>query len=130
MSASQLPLVHRLGRSIACVVVAAAACVPALAHHGWAWAEEGNSEIAGTIVSTKLGNPHGEVTVDVSGVKWVVEVGQPWRNQRAGLKDELLSKGVQLKAVGHKHADPKQHVFKAERIVIDGKTYDLYPDRD
>lgn len=120
----------RRARSIACAALAAAACLPAFGHHGWAWAEEANSEIAGTIVSTKLGNPHGEVTVDVSGVPWIVEVGQPWRNQRAGLEDGLLGKGVKLKAVGHKHADPRQHVFKAERIVIDGKTYDLYPDRD
>jgi hypothetical protein len=120
----------RRARSIACAAFAAAASLPAFGHHGWAWAEDANSEIAGTIVSTKLGNPHGEVTVDVGGVPWIVEVGQPWRNQRAGLGDGLLGKGVKLKAVGHRHADPGQHVFKAERIVIDGKTYDLYPDRD
>lgn len=120
----------RPARSLACALFAAAACLPASGHHGWSWAEDANSEIAGTIVATKLGNPHGEVTVDVSGVQWIVEVGQPWRNQRAGLEDGLLGKGVKLKAVGHRHADPGQHVFKAERIVIDGKTYDLYPDRD
>ena len=107
-----------------------AAALPALAHHGWAWAQGANSEIAGAIVATRLGNPHGELTLAVDGAQWTVEVGQPWRNQRAGLEDDLLAKGVQLKAVGHRHADPKQRVFKAERIVIGDKTYDLYPDRD
>lgn len=103
---------------------------PALAHHGWEWAESGNSEITGTIVAAKLGNPHGELTVDVSGTTWLVEVGQPWRNDKAGLKDAQLAKGTKLTVTGHKHADAKKQVFKAERVTIDGKTYDLYPDRD
>ena len=59
-----------------------------------------------------------------------VEVGQPWRNEQAGLKDAMLVKGVKLTVSGHKHSDPKKKVFKAERLVIDGKTYDLYPDRN
>lgn len=130
MPALSITAMRRLARPIACATFAAAACLPALAHHGWAWAEGANSEIAGTVVAAKLGNPHGELTVDVNGERWTVEVGQPWRNQRAGLEDELLGAGVKLKAIGHRHADPKQHVFKAERIVIGGKTYDLYPDRD
>jgi hypothetical protein len=111
-------------------LVAAAAAPPALAHHGWSWAEDGNSEITGVVLAAKLGNPHGELTLDVNGAKWIVEVGQPWRNERAGLKDAMLAKGVKLTATGHRHADPKQRVFKAERILIDGKKYDLYPDRD
>lgn len=111
-------------------VLAALAAAPAPAHHGWEWAEAGNSELTGTVVAAKLGNPHGELTLDVSGASWVVEVGQPWRNERAGLKDEMLAKGVKLTVAGHRHADPKKRVFKAERITIDGKKYDLYPDRD
>lgn len=46
-----------------CVALA----LPVRAHHGWAWAEEANSELTGTIVAVKLGNPHGELTVDVDG---------------------------------------------------------------
>lgn len=109
---------------------ALAAALPAAAHHGWAWAEAGNSELTGTVVAARLGNPHGELTLDVAGAKWIVEVGQPWRNERAGLKDEMLAKGVKLTVVGHRHADPKKQVFKAERVLIDGRKYDLYPDRD
>jgi hypothetical protein len=104
--------------------------LPAVAHHGWEWAESGNSQITGTIVAARLGNPHGELTVDVDGATWVVEVGQPWRNDKAGLKDAQLAKGTKLTIAGHKHADAKKRVFKAERVTIEGKTYDLYPDRD
>ena len=117
-------------RAVLALVCAAVASLPALAHHGWAWAEDGNSELTGRIVAAKLGNPHGELTIDVNGAKWIVEVGQPWRNEKAGLKDAMLAKGVTLTVTGHKHVDPAKKVFKAERVVIDGKKFDLYPDRD
>lgn len=109
---------------------AAAMAVPALAHHGWAWAEDGNSELTGIIESAKLGNPHGLLTLVVDGAKWTVEVGQPWRNERAGLTDAMLVKGVKLTVSGHRSVNPAQRVFKAERINIDGKKFDLYPDRN
>jgi hypothetical protein len=59
----------------------------------------------------------------------VVEVGQPWRNARAGLSEELLSVGQVITAHGHRSAREGERVLKAERVVIDNKSYDLYPDR-
>lgn len=115
---------------IAGAVLAALAAAPARSHHGWEWAEAGNAELTGTIVAAKLGNPHGELTLDVGGASWIVEVGQPWRNEKAGLKDDMLVKGTKLTVSGHKHVDPKKRIFKAERITIDGRKFDLYPDRD
>jgi hypothetical protein len=130
MSSTRTPILQRALRQLAAAAVAAAVWMPAFAHHGWAWAEDGNSELSGVVVAAKLGNPHGEVTLDVDGAHWIVEVGQPWRNQRAGLKDEMLAKGTRLKAVGHRHADPGKKLFKAERVFIDDRKFDLYPDRD
>lgn len=129
MSLSSIALPRAFFRSVICALFASAGSLPAIAHHGWAWAEEGSSELNGVIVASKLGNPHGELTVDVDGANWIVEVGQPWRNDRAGLKDEMLVKGVRLNAIGHRAADPKKRVFKAERVLIDGRIFDLYPDR-
>jgi len=120
----------RVLRRLLGAVVLAGATAGAAAHHGWTWAEDGNSELTGVVVAAKLGNPHGELTLDVGGAKWIVEVGQPWRNERAGLKDELLAKGAKLTVAGHRHADPAKRVFKAERVFIDGRKFDLYPDRD
>lgn len=111
-------------------VTAVLATRPAQAHHGWAWAEDGNSELEGVIAAVKLGNPHGELTLTVDGKAWTVEVGQPWRNQRAGLADDMLAKGVRLKVIGHRHADPARRIFKAERVLIGDRRFDLYPDRD
>jgi hypothetical protein len=101
----------------------------ALAHHGWDWAEDKTFEITGVIKSAKLGNPHGLLKIDVKKEEWTVEVGQPWRNERAGLKDSMLVKGVELTIHGHRAKDPKLRVVKANRVVIKGQTYNLYPER-
>ena len=102
----------------------------ALAHHGWGWATDEEFEISGKITHVKLGNPHGEVTLDVKGEKWLIEVGQPWRNERAGLTSELLSVGRQITVHGHRSAKESELLVKAERVIIDGKSYNLYPDRE
>lgn len=100
-----------------------------LAHHGWGWATSEEFEITGKIVDIRLGNPHGEVDILVDDVVWVVEVGQPWRNSRAGLAGKL-EKGITITVHGHRSADAEQRLVKAERVVIDGKDYNLYPDRE
>lgn len=100
-----------------------------LAHHGWRWAEDGEFVIRGYIVSAQLGNPHGLVTLDVNGEEWTIEVGQPWRNERAGLTDDMFARGADMTARGHRSKDANDRRVKAARIVFDGKTYDLYPDR-
>ena len=59
-----LRFTHLLGFAFLVAVLAASA---AHAHHGWAWATDEEFEITGTIQSMRLGNPHGEVTIDVDG---------------------------------------------------------------
>jgi Family of unknown function (DUF6152) len=124
---------HRILRPLASAALALAlafgATAPAVAHHGWTWAEDASAELTGTIVSAKLGNPHGELILAVEGANWIVEVGQPWRNERAGLKDDMLVKGVKLVVTGNRHSDPKKKVLKAVRLVIDGRMFNLYPER-
>jgi hypothetical protein len=101
----------------------------AFAHHGWEWAEDDKFELTGVIKAAKLGNPHGLLTVTAKDGDWTVEVGQPWRNKRAGLEDKMLGKGVELTVIGNRAKDRKLKVVKAVRIVINGKSYDLYPER-
>ncbi|TAH45724.1 MAG: hypothetical protein EYC67_10235 [Betaproteobacteria bacterium] len=101
----------------------------ARAHHGWAWAGDEEFEITGVITAVRLGNPHGEITLDVKGESWVVEVGQPWRNERAGLSDEMFAIGRSVTVHGHRSARPGERLVKAEWLMFDGKRHDLYPDR-
>ena len=102
----------------------------ALAHHGWSWTTGGNIELTGTIVTARLGKPHGVLEVDVEGETWTVEVGQPWRNERAGIRDGDLVRGVEIRVEGEPSADASARRVKAERLWIDGELHDLYPGRD
>lgn len=100
------------------------------AHHGWRWTADGNVEVIGIIKSANLGNPHGVLILDVEGEEWTAEVGQPWRNARAGLSDDLMAPGTEITIIGQRSADPKEKRVKAERIKISNKLYELYPERD
>lgn len=103
---------------------------PALAHHGWAWTTGDNIDLTGIITAVRLGNPHGILKVDVEGEEWTVEVGQPWRNDRAGLKDGDLAEGVEIRVIGEPSADIKDRRVKAERLYLGEREYILYGDRD
>ena len=109
--------------------LAAVAAAPVFAHHGWRWTDGGRFELTGVVTHAQLGNPHGVLTIDADGELWAVEVGQPWRNERAGLTDDFLSVGTEMIVIGERHADPNELRMKAEAIVIAGETYPLYPER-
>lgn len=106
-----------------------ALATPALAHHGWRWTEDGQFELTGVITAAKLGNPHGVLTIDAEGETWQAEVGQPWRNERAGLTDAMLAPGTEVTLIGKRSARPEELLMKAEAVEIAGTRYVLYPDR-
>ena len=118
-----------LTRRTFATLLAALPAVPALAHHGWRWTDSGEFELTGIVTRADLGNPHGILTIDADGEIWTAEVGQPWRNERAGLTDAMMAPGAELTVRGERHADPEVLVVKAEVVVIDGVEYVLYPDR-
>lgn len=107
----------------------ATTALPALAHHGWRWTDSGEFELTGLITGADLGNPHGLLTIDADGEIWTAEVGQPWRNERAGLTDAMMAPGTEVTIRGERHADPAQLIVKAEVVVIGGTEHVLYPDR-
>lgn len=117
-------------RTLAVLALVLAAPAAALAHHGWSWTTGGNIDLTGVIETVELGMPHGLITVNVEGEIWQVEVGQPWRNERAGIGPDALAPGVELRAVGEPSADPAARLMKAERLWIGGKEHPLYPERN
>ena len=102
---------------------------PANAHHGWRWTADGRFELTGIITGARLGNPHGVLTIDAEGEIWQAEVGQPWRNERAGLSDAMLAPGTEVTIIGKRAADPEKRLVKAEAVRIAGHLYELYPER-
>ncbi|MEO1018012.1 MAG: DUF6152 family protein [Pseudomonadota bacterium] len=119
--------------AIAALVLAGAMVLRAetgLAHHGWSWTTGDNIELTGIIQSVSLGNPHGVLEVDVEGEVWTVEVGQPYRNERAGLKEGDLTEGVEIRAIGEPSANIEDRLMKVERLYLGDQEYELYPSRD
>jgi hypothetical protein len=114
--------------------VAAAALIlvpltPTLAHHGWGWASNEEFRLSGVARQVRTGNPHGTMVLGTAQGNWTIEIGQPWRMERAGLTDAVLKAGTSLVVHGHRSARQGERLMKAERIVISGKSYNLYPDR-
>ncbi len=102
----------------------------ALARHGWAWTTGGNVELMGLIEQVRLGNPHGLLEVGLGGETWTVEIGQPWRNERAGLNNGDLVPGVEIRVIGEPAADPAEKRLKAERLYLGEREFILHPERD
>jgi hypothetical protein len=107
----------------------AAAAGPAFAHHGWAWTQDGFFELEGVIAEIYIGNPHATLDVDVEGEIWRVELAPPARTIAAGFTEEVAKKGDEVKAIGNRSRDETEKRMKAVRIVVNGKTYDVYSDR-
>jgi hypothetical protein len=116
-------------RELLAGALAAALPLPALAHHGWAWATDEDISLTGVIRAARLGNPHGELEVETADGIWLAEIGQPWRNARAGLTDDMLVPGVEITLEGPRSLNPDEKVMKAERVIIAGMLYNLYPGR-
>jgi hypothetical protein len=118
-----------LTSALLAAVLAGAAAVPALAHHGWSWTESGFFQLEGMIKEVYIGNPHATLDVDVEGVVWRIELAPPGPTTAAGFVDGVAKPGDEVTAIGNRSLDHNETRMKAVRIVIGDKTYDVYPDR-
>ena len=113
-------------------IVAPAAAVlssPTAAHHGWAGYEEPEFTLVGVVESANLGGPHGLLRVRSNRAVWEVVLAPPTRNARAGLTAAAVTRGTQVRALGHRHNDHRRLEMKTERLVIGNRTFNLYPER-
>ena len=111
------------------VGLATLATGPVLAHHGWSWTQDGFFELEGIIKAIYIGNPHATLDVDVEGEIWRVELAPPGRTIAAGFTEEVAKVGDEVIALGNRSRDETEKRMKAVRITVNGKTYDVYPDR-
>lgn len=125
---------HRMGRRRALQFAAggavAATGLPALAHHGWSWAEDKQSELKGTVKSVSMAPPHPslQVTAD-DGKQWLIDLANPNQTERSGFTGASAKPGDAIVVLGNRAKDKSQLWMKAVRITVGGKTYDLYPER-
>ena len=53
----------------------------------------------------------------------------PSRTIAAGFTEEVAKVGDEVTAIGNRSVDQAEKRMKAVRIIVNGKTYDVYPDR-
>ena len=101
----------------------------AQAHHGWTAYSEQEGEVSGVVEAAELGAPHGMIKVRSADGVWDVMLAPPAAIQRSGLTLAAVPKGARVTARGHKRTDGAREI-KTERLLVGGKTFDLYPSRN
>jgi len=103
---------------------------PVLAHHGWSGNSDKEFELSGTVESAvSLAGPHATMKVRSNGQIWDITLAPPPRTEAAGLKEGVIPVGAKVTIQGHRNRDPKKFEIKTERVIWNGHTYNVYPDR-
>ncbi len=120
---------HRLVLML-CATAMALFTMQAYAHHGWAWAEEEQSELKGTLTEISMVPPHPALRVTAQdGRLWQVDLGNPNQTQRSGFTGDTAKVGDAITILGNRTKEPNKAHMKAVRITVGGKQYDMYPER-
>jgi hypothetical protein len=120
----------KFGTRTLAAVIALALPATALAHHGWAWTQDQESRLVGTIVSISFGNPHMHLQLRNDAGTWEVDLSPPIQAQGSGFGPSVAKAGDRAIVTGHRARDSALRAFKGETITIRGKTYDVYPSRE
>lgn len=108
-----------------------AAALPAAAHHGWGGQGTEEFQLVGTLDSAvNLAGPHATMKVRAAdGQVWDITLAAAARTESAGLKEGVIPVGAQVSIQGHRSRDPKRFEIKTERVIWNGRTFNVYPDR-
>ena len=114
----------------AVVLVASLSAPPAWAHHGWAGNSDEGFELTGVVESgVSLAGPHATMKIRVDGKVWDLTLAPPAATSRAGLKEGIIPVGATVTIHGHRNRDPKRLEVKTERVIWNGRDFNVYPDR-
>lgn len=102
-----------------------------IAHHGWGGQDRDQIDISGTVhTAAQINGPHGTMQVeDANGQIWDITLASGRRAQRAGLVDDVFPVGAKVVVRGNRNSDPNRFELKSVRVTMDGKNFDLYPER-
>lgn len=100
------------------------------AHHGWSWADGEQTTLEGTVDQVSMAPPHPSLRVKAKdGAVWQVDLGNPSQTERSGFTAKTTKSGDPITVLGNRNKDSSKLHIKAVRITIDGKNYDMYPER-
>lgn len=110
---------------IAMLILAVLALAPAAAHHGWgSYVADKPITINGPIMTARFENPHAVITVRADDVAWTVILAPTSRMTSRGATQRVVAAGKTVSVVGYASRTEKDEM-RAERITIDGKTYEM-----
>ena len=122
---SRLSLCFRLG-----IFALSLSAIPASAHHGWAGNSDEEFELTGTVErGVSLAVPHATMQLRADGKVWDLTLAPPARTERAGLKEGVIPVGATVTIHGHRYRDANRFEVKTERVIWNGRTFNVYPDR-
>ena len=103
----------------------------ALAHHGWSGQNDVQFELSGTLhTQLSLNGAHATMRVqDNDGNVWDITLGPGSRTSRAGLSEDTIPVGAAVTVSGHRSSNMDRREIKTERVIYNGKNYDVYPNR-
>lgn len=120
----------RLSLPAAALALTALAGSAALAHHGWSWAVDEQSQLEGVVQSVSMAPPHPSLQVRANdGAVWRIDLGNPGLTSRSGFRAASAPAGTRVLVTGNRSRNPSERLMKAVRLTIDGRNYDIYPDR-
>src|SRR5678816_4868616 len=118
--------------AVSVLLFAAAVVLPAgiaLAHHSFAaeFDAEKPLTLKGIVVKWEMMNPHGWITVDVSGpggekVRWMVETSNPNGLMRLGWTKNSLKPGDQITVEAYRAKDGSNTANAARVTLADGRS--------
>jgi hypothetical protein len=105
--------------------------VAAYAHHGWSGQGNEQFELTGVVEKElNVNGPHATMQIRADGQLWDITLAPPARTERAGLKVGVIPVGAKVTVSGHRNSDGKKFEIKTERVTYNGKTFNVYPDRE
>src|SRR5499433_3370408 len=112
-------------RTMTAVTALALAAGAAFAHHGWGSYDAAKPiTVAGPIQTSKFENPHATITVRGDDKVWTVTLAPTSRMSSRGATAQVIAVGKTVSAYGYPStATPDE--MRAERITIDGKSYEM-----
>jgi hypothetical protein len=122
-----MPAGIRRSAAVTAVLVLLLVIAKAFGDRGWSGDAPDDVTLSGVVEEMALGGARGELRIQTDRGVWVVVLGPPLRNRRAGVTEGAIRIGATVTA--HGQLAPDRPAIKAARLEIGEQVYDLYPDR-
>ena len=114
-------------RRLAIIVATAALGIggAAFAHHGWGSYDASRViTLENAVTKLEWQNPHVHLAVMQGDESWDLVLAPPFRMEARGLTPESIKVGARIRAEGYASTRVAREM-RAERITVEGKTYEL-----